>query len=1743
MTGQLSGEVARVSRRRFLSSLAVVSAAVVGLEGGSTVAAHADVTVPEAVPVPLAYDIEGASYDGDRAAADFDGFGWSYPAEELPSERTSVAGVPFVFPSYRAGGKNFLAARGQTIALPAGRYALLYLIGAASGGDAAAMAELRYADGGGVQVPLRLSDWANAPRFLEAVAVETTHRHQASGDCAPRVRLFLQVIPCDPGREARGLVLPDDRALKLIAVSAQPAVVGAALKVTAVASTELFLGPPEAPRQVVHVSVANIGTRALGAGEPATVSLAGDGIRTPQPALVRDLPPGGQETVEVGVVHSVARADGAVLRAEVRAATGDVVDTQSVRITAAEPGWTMYMVSHFHYDPVWWNTQGAITESWENAGFQRPGLTLMRAHLDMARRDPDYKFVLAELDYLKPFWDSCPEDRAYVRQLLAERRLEFVGGLYNEPSTNLTSVELTIRSAVYGMGYQRDVLGGSPRTAWQLDVFGHDPQFPGIMADAGHTSSSWARGPYHEWGPKASVGDNRRMQFRSEFDWIAPSGTSLLTSYMPNHYSAGWWMDTAKDLETAEAASYELFRDLKSVAASKNCLLPVGTDYAPPNRWITRIHRSWAARYVWPKFVTAVAGDFFDAVRRDLADSGTALSPQTRDMNPIFTGKDITYIDTKQAQREAENTLLAAERFATVAALLGARYPGVALDKAWRQLCFGAHHDAITGSESDQVYLDLLGGWREALELGRTALTGAQAFIAAHADTRGPGTPLLVFNPMAWRRTDLARATVGFPAPGPAGLALCDPAGHPVPHHTDRLTRHPDGTIASARLSFIAHDVPATGYATYHVTAARPAPREGHWTPLDGRQIENEYYRLAVDPEHGGAISSLYDKTADKQMLRPGGYANELLAYDEYQDGPGAPAGGPWVTVPKGGPVARSARYRADVVAEQCPIGRRITVRADFDQCRYTQRITLWDGIDRIDVSTRIDGFTGTNRLLRVRFQPAVTGGMPVAEVGDAVVGRGFGFPNVDYAQVPWTLDYPAYNWVEIGTTLTVTLAGAAGAAPRAARAVSVAELVVPDVTAYGAPAREAVTALVATGVTATTSTHDGPRYGSLDVDSNLPDVRIALGTPQENHFTAAVLDAAGPGYRAELTRQLARARGARVWVPAAKALADTWIPNADLRDPRALPVLIVAGRTPADTRAALHDLAADLRRAPRIEVVQPGELDGTTGQVEPYGFALLNRGLPGYTVDPSGDLYLGLLRSSTGWPSGTWIDPPRRHLPDGANFQTNHWSQTFHYALVGHRGDWRRAGLARRGHAYNNPFTTRQETPHPGTLPPRADLLSADGDSVVVTALKPRGNPIASMAGTEQDPADGIVIRAYESNGRPTRARLAFFRPLSRAALADVLEADTSPDTGPARRAVAVSGGQLALDLGAFEIRTVAATPAPGLPHPSGSTSPSSPARDLAPAAEPAQPVYAPYWQHNKGAAPMGYQMTTIQASPTAVTGAGPYDIEVTLASSRTRQESAGTVEIAVPPGWSATPPTRMYALAPGAHLRFAVRLQPSGPGGRYFVAVRTTDTQGQAHEDIVTVDHIPVGRAASSAEHLALPGSEPDRPIRDTAREQALALSIDKITRKARLVLPEQPVDGPAQPGGAAELTVTLLTTALTLHPGEGGELTVSLHNPAAGDVHGEAQLISPYALWPFSTPWTQPFAVAAGGDRTLRYRITAPPGAAPGQWWALVKVMYFGRLRYTPTASITVADPGSPDRGPSPARPRPTATGGAR
>ncbi len=1505
------------------------------------------------------------------------------------------------------------------------------------------------------------------------------------------------------------------------------------MRITAVESTELFTGTVQRPMQIVRVTIlvdavdpaTNRANHAPADG-PVSVRIEGPAVSTPEPARLSAGRPGEEYVAEVGVRLAAPITEGTRRQATVIAEGGPTRAETGAEIIAAVPGWTMWMVSHFHYDPVWWNTQGQFTESRlllpdENGRLPefRTAFELVGLHLDMAGQDPDYKFVLAEIDYLKPYFDTHPHRRDELRGLLREGRLELVGGNYNEANTNLTCAEATIRNAIYGIGYQRDVLGGHPATAWMLDVFGHDPSYPSLMASAGLTSSAWARGPFHQWGPRGTVGDNTRMQFASEFDWMSPDGQALLTAYMPNHYGAGWAMERLGDLAAAEREAYAQFRSLTPVAATRNVLLPVGADHVIPSRWSTQIHRDWNARYVWPRFVTALPSEFFAAVRDDAADRNIMFTAQTRDMNPVYPGKDVSYIDTKQAQRAAETAVMDGERLATLAWLhAGAPYPDGALDKAWRQLIYGGHHDAITGTESDQVYLDLLGGWREAYERGDGVRRDAARHLAGLADTTPafragtsghPDRAIVVFNTLAEARDGMSAITLRCEQPGTAWLEVLDSDGAQVPALAEGVRRHPDGTLAEVTLTFRAGSVPGLGYRTYWARPATTSPAPRGWSEVAGTVIENAEYLVQADPRRGGALTRVLDKRTGAELIPVGAAGNELVLQEEYDYHPRWMEG-PWHLTPKG-PGTGSASLAAQVRAERCPVGARLVATWTLTDAqaatrpgpqaatqaglRVTQETLLWDGGPRIDFRTHVDGSMGHDRLLRVRFPLNVPGGLPIYETASAVIGRPFGPADTDVARHWWVLDNPAYTWFGLGGTARVRVQGGSG--PTRAEALGVAEVITPTIpNGCREQIRRLIAALARQGVTATCSRADGPRYGAIDLDSNLPDVRISVGGPDTNSFTAEVLAAADPGYGQKLAQRLANDGAARIWVPAARTRADAFAPGADVRGARDLPVLIVAGRDLSALSAAVSDMAVGLASA-EIDAATPAELtDGDASQVitaplAAWSAALLNRGTPGCVATTEGALNISLMRSCSGWPSGVWIDEPKQTAPDGSSFSWQHWSHTFEYALASGRGDWRDAGFTAAGQAYNHPLLSCATSVHPGRFPGSASLLAIDTTgqgSATLATLKPHGNPAAAgyrgsrnrfSGGCPGDAiACAITVRLRESAGQPAQVRLRVPsaggdrkpRAAMTAWLTDLLEEEdkiTLP-TGNSDTVLA--------SLPPSATVTLVVNPEQPLPN------------EDAPATEPAQPVFTRYWLHGKGPAPAGYLPTAVHISPTTNTIPPVVDSPVRLCVTVATGAAAasGAVELDVPHGLTADLAGPLpYELPAGAHASWELTVRADGPPGRYFVAARIPGSDGQSFEDVATI----------------AVGEQPTPPL-DTPLDELL------------------PLLEAGQRATAAELDVTI-TDSLTLTPGGRGELVVRLASRTRSQIRGEAQVLSPYGTWEALRPWTQGFAVEPGGEAEVRYEVAVPATARAGaRWWALVKIGYFGRVRYTRAVPISIA-----------------------
>jgi alpha-mannosidase len=139
-----------------------------------------------------------------------------------------------------------------------------------------------------------------------------------------------------------------------------------------------------------------------------------------------------------------------------------------------------------------------------------------------------------------------------------------------------------------------------------------------------------------------------------------------------------------------------------------------------------------------------------------------------------------------------------------------------------------------------------------------------------------------------------------------------------------------------------------------------------------------------------------------------------------------------------------------------------------------------------------------------------------------------------------------------------------------------------------------------------------------------------------------------------------------------------------------------------------------------------------------PYGFSLLNDGK--YSLDVNvRDIGLTVLRSPV----------YAHHIPavldEGGRYAfIDQGIQHFHYTLFPHAGSWESAGTVRRAAELNQPPVGLFATFHPdGTLPQSDSFLTVEPENVIVTVLK------------EAEDGDGIVLRAFETNGAAARARI----------------------------------------------------------------------------------------------------------------------------------------------------------------------------------------------------------------------------------------------------------------------------------------------------------------------------------------------------------------------------------------------------
>jgi alpha-mannosidase len=671
---------------------------------------------------------------------------------------------------------------------------------------------------------------------------------------------------------------------------------------------------------------------------------------------------------------------------------------------AREPADRLWIIPHTHWE-------GAVFKTREE--YLEEGLPNILQALNLLRSFPDYRFVLDQAAYLKPFLDRYPEEAGEFRKFIADGRLQIVGGNDVMLDVNIPSGESWIRQVLYGKGYYRRVLNVDVTTGWALDTFGHHAQMPQLLKLAGYQSYWFQRG----------VRDNN---VPSEFIWTGLDGTQIPAFWLPFGY--GLFYPAPNNILEFNSYADDIWAALGKYSHFPDRVAMAGADVVSPERALPELVQKFDSQRDAPFRLTfGLPADFERVVakRTDRPVIGGEL-------NPVFQGVYSGRIELKQWMREDERILGEAEKVAALAQVVGApadeeKHWRESRWQAWEPVLFNQAHDLTSGTMVDKVYEDTIQHYQSSKELASGLVEDGLEAVSARIDTRSndaDGIALLVLNTLGWTRSDVAQAEVGFSEGGVTSVVLRGPDGAEEPVQLIDVSRYGDGGIRHAQVIFIARDVPATGWATYYlipkhegfdkdISAAGKIHDRLHAATtmhVDSSSIENQFYRATFDL-WTGAMTGLELKSSEGAWQVLGNRAANIVSCE--QDGGdfwelyGNLNGGRLTAMTRTQALPESDRSRfsnewvgGSGKTSVGPVFSEFAIEHPFGDNKFSTRVRLYAGIERIDFQTKI---TNNDKFVRYRLL------FPIS------VHMGRRFDEIPFGAIerPERHEFPAQKWFD----------------------------------------------------------------------------------------------------------------------------------------------------------------------------------------------------------------------------------------------------------------------------------------------------------------------------------------------------------------------------------------------------------------------------------------------------------------------------------------------------------------------------------------------------------------------------------------------------------------------------------------------------------------------------------------------------------------------------------------------------------
>ena len=614
--------------------------------------------------------------------------------------------------------------------------------------------------------------------------------------------------------------------------------------------------------------------------------------------------------------------------------------------------------------------------------------------LQLMNEYPSFKYTQSSVQDFSWLEDKYPAEFQEIQKRVKEGRWELVGGMWVEPDLNMPDGESLVRQLLVGKRYFQQKFGVDVNIGWNPDSFGYTWQLPQIYKRSGFDSFVTQ---------KMSWNETTAFPYRL-FWWQSPDGSKVLT-YFPHGYNG-----TTEPVGLANDVAY--YAPLTHFPEIMQ-LYGVGDHGGGPTRqMVDEAIRLEEPSTVFPKAEFSTARDFFDDVRQSLKTGSLTLPTWNNELYLEFhRGCYTTQSETKKQIRHNEEQLENAEKFAALSFLeTGQPYSNTEFEGIWKKVLFNDFHDIMPGSGVGNNYVEALASLNDAGLASDKILNHSLDRLTAKINTQGQGVPFVVFNPLSWKRTEPVTVEVHSPAQGEE-LEAIGADGQPLLSQVLSMNNATQRT----RLQVMVPDVPSLGYAVIHVVPVQHAMSIASSLKVDGTTIENQFFRMKIDPATG-CITSLVDKADNKETVASGGCANLLQTFVDLP-----PIQDAWEI--KFDEKSWDLKNPEEVkVVENGPERVVVRIKNKFQNSDFVRDLVVYPDVPRIDVHTQVN-WHESHILLKVGFPVNVQATKATFEIPYGTIERPT-TRNTPAEQAQF--EVPAQRWGDISdATMGVSLLNA----------------------------------------------------------------------------------------------------------------------------------------------------------------------------------------------------------------------------------------------------------------------------------------------------------------------------------------------------------------------------------------------------------------------------------------------------------------------------------------------------------------------------------------------------------------------------------------------------------------------------------------------------------------------------------------------------------------------------------------------